>query len=227
MKVTDRNGFSMVEVLVAATILIIVVMMLGALFQQSSTAWRIGLMRTGGYAQIRSYIGTLQRDASTMINANQLPRNLLCDGNKEQDFSSGEVRFYTMTGADDMRALNYITYDLTGYRRSRTLRLDQMSMTGNATWSGEIASDVLKFLPNEAGDNVLVQPQRFRFETSSLAEYDRDGNVVSGNRRFPLYLTVDAAIRQSGSMYDVGAESAGPDKVWGTKDDIRTFLERD
>ena len=226
MKVTDRNGFSMVEVLVAATILIIVVMMLGALFQQSSTAWRIGLMRTGGYAQIRSYIGTLQRDASTMINANQLPRNLLCDGNKEQDFSSGEVRFYTMTGADDMRALNYITYDLTGYRRLRTLRLDQMSMTGNATWSGEIASDVLKFLPNEAGDNVLVQPQRFRFEASSLPEYDRDGNVVSNNRKFPLYLTVDAAIRQSGSMYDVGAESAGPDKVWGTKDDIRTFLER-
>ena len=226
MKVTDRNGFSMVEVLVAATILIIVVMMLGALFQQSSTAWRIGLMRTGGYAQIRSYIGTLQRDASTMINANQLPRNLLCDGNKEQDFSSGEVRFYTMTGADDMRALNYITYDLTGYRRLRTLRLDQMSMTGNATWSGEIASDVLKFLPNEAGNNILVQPQRFRFEASSLPEYDRDGNVVSNNRKFPLYLTVDAAIRQSGSMYDVGAESAGPDKVWGTKDDIRTFLER-
>ena len=37
--------------MVAATILVVIVMMLGMLFQQTSVAWRTGLMRSDGYMQ--------------------------------------------------------------------------------------------------------------------------------------------------------------------------------
>ena len=224
MKVVNRNGFSMIEVLVAATILVVVVMMLGALFQQTSTAWRIGLMRTGGYAQIRTYIGTFQRDASAMINANLLPKSLLYN-NEEQNFGATEVRFYTMTGSDKMRSLNYIIYDTGGRRTYRTLKLDQGNASGNAVWDDEETSNLLEFLPNASGENLLVSLPGFQVNFPDETEYNRDGQTVSPPHKFPLYLTIDAKINQSGSLYDVGAESAGPDRVWNTKDDIRTFVK--
>ncbi len=228
MSLKKKCGFSMIEVLIAATILIIIVLMLGALFQQSSTAWRTGMMRTGGYMQLRSYIGTLQRDASAMINANLLPKNMLCGG-QEQSFSTGELRFYTVSGSDQTRTLNYITYSLNGKRTQQVMSLTQGGSTGSAAWESSKTTELLKFMPNQSDDNMAVNPTTFRvtFPPSSIAytEYDRDGQTVSGNRRFPLFVTVEAQVKQKGSLYDVGAESAGPDKQWGTKDDIRTFID--
>ena len=72
-----RSGFSMIEVLVASTILTVIVMMLAMLFQQTSVAWRTGLMRASGFMQLRSYIGAIQRDASAAIDAKNIPSALL------------------------------------------------------------------------------------------------------------------------------------------------------
>ena len=70
-------------------------MMLGMLFQQTSVAWRTGLMRSDGYMQ-PALISALQRDTSAMIDANQIPR--ACSVTIKKKFESGEIRFYTMTG---------------------------------------------------------------------------------------------------------------------------------
>lgn len=234
MKTGNRHGFTMIEVLVAATILIVIVMMMGALFQQTSMAWRTGVLRTGGYMQLRSYIGTLQRDASAMINANLIPKQLLCNS-QEQRFDGTSLEFYTLTGTDESRALNFITYDLSGNRTQRTLKLNQGGAAGNAAWDSEDTSNLLKFMPNQTEENMSVKPQRFIPKVLSgvgFKEYDRDGNeVISARQKFPIYLSVDAEIGQVGQLYDVGAESAGPDKIFGTgpndpqgKDDIRTFV---
>ena len=228
MKVTDRSGFSMIEVLVAATILVVIVMMLGALFQQTSTAWRTGLMRTGGYAQLRTYVGTIQRDATAMINANLLPKKLLYGG-QEQEFNSDRIGFYTLAGADDSRALNYIEYTQQGNRKQWVLKLEQSGSSGNAQWEqvgNSGGTELLKFLPNQDDTTLLVEPRGFRFKVADGTEHDRDGNSVPNNRKFPLHLTIDAGVKQKGSLYDIGAESAGPDGQWGTKDDIRTFVDQ-
>ena len=224
MKKTDRHGFSMVEVLVAATLLTIIVMMLGALFQQTSTAWRVGLMRTNSYLLVRSYVGTLQRDASAMVNANLLPKELLYKESEEQNFSNSDLAFYTLSGNDETRTLNYIKYDTAGGRWQSVLKPSD----GKPDWEDGERVDLLKFVTKQDENNVnmLVDVDGFEVKTPSAVEKDRDGNVVSSNtRKFPLYLTVKTRVRQSGSLYDVGAESAGPDRVWGTKDDIRTFIE--
>jgi type II secretory pathway component PulJ len=222
MKKTNRQGFSMIEVLVASTILIMIVMMLGSLFQQSSTAWRAGLLRTGGYGQLRSYVGAVQRDASAMVNANMLPKALLVDGTREQSFGDSQISFYTITGSDNARSLNYITHSTNGRRTQRVLQLDGQTADGNAKWEDAETTEVLNFLP---GQDNLVTPREFRIAWPNGTERDRDGQPVSGNQRFPLYLTVEAKIEPQGRLYDVGAESAGPDKRWGTKDDIRTFVQ--
>ena len=226
----------MIEVMVAATILVVIVMMLGMLFQQTSVAWRTGLMRSDGYMQLRAFIGALQRDASAMIDANQIPQSLLCN-NQKQKFESGEIRFYTMTGTlrpdpnnpstlQDFRALNFITYNTGGKRTQRRLE-------PNGTWSEEESSNVLS--PPNIGanpDKPQVAAKGFSFAFQSGTEYDIAGNVVPNASRYPLFLTVESDVTQKGRLYDVGAECSGPDKKFGTgpsdvagKDDIRTWVQ--
>lgn len=224
----------MIEVMVAATILVVIVMMLGMLFQQTSVAWRTGLMRSDGYMQLRAFIGALQRDASAMIDANQIPQSLLCN-NQKQKFESGEIRFYTMTGTlrtkpngslEDFRALNFITYQIGGKRTQRRLE-------PNGTWSEEESSNVLS--PPNIGanpDKPQVAAKGFSFAFQSGTEYDIAGNVVPNASRYPLFLTVESDVTQKGRLYDVGAECSGPDKKFGTgpsdaagKDDIRTWAQ--
>ena len=224
----------MIEVMVAATILVVIVMMLGMLFQQTSVAWRTGLMRSDGYMQLRAFIGALQRDASAMIDANQIPQSLLCD-NQKQKFESGEIRFYTMTGTlrtkpngslEDFRALNFITYQIGGKRTQRRLKPD-------GTWSEEESSNVLS--PPSIGanpDKPQVKATHFDIAYQQGTEYDIAGNVVPNASRYPLFLTVESDVTQKGRLYDVGAECSGPDKKFGTgpsdvagKDDIRTWVQ--
>lgn len=235
----------MIEVMVAATILVVIVMMLGMLFQQTSVAWRTGLMRSDGYMQLRAFIGAIQRDASAMIDANQIPQSLLCDNNKgtpkKQKFEADEIRFYTMTGTlrtksdgslEDFRALNFITYQIGGERTQRRLKPD-------GTWSeeGEEESSSSNVLapPNVGAnpDKPQVRATRFDIAYQQGTEYDINGDEIkSQQNRYPLFLTVETEVTQRGRLYDVGAECSGPDKKFGTgpsdvagKDDIRTWVQ--
>jgi len=215
----NRKGFSMVEVLVASTILIVIVMMMAMLFQQTSVAWRTGLMRARGYMQLRSYIGAVQRDASTAIDAKNLPKRIL-DGKSEQTFSDSRISFYTLSGKDDERTLKFITHDTSGKRTESVL-----SLNGNGQWEPESSSEVLKFLTESGANDPEVNPQRFGFKWTDGPEYGPDGKSIPNLNRFPLYITLDAEIVQKGKLYGVGAASAGPDMKWDTKDDIRTWVE--
>lgn len=215
----NRKGFSMVEVLVASTILIVIVMMMAMLFQQTSVAWRTGLMRARGYMQLRSYIGAVQRDASAAIDAKNLPQRII-DGKSEQTFSPSKISFYTLSGKDDERALKFITHDTSGKRTESVLKLE-----GNGGWGPETSSEVLKFLTESGANDPEVSPMRFDFKWADGPEYGRDGTKLSDQNRLPLYITLDAEIIQRGKLYNVGAASAGPDMKWDTKDDIRTWVE--
>ena len=232
MKNRNRHGFSMIEVMVAATILVVIVMMLGMLFQQTSVAWRTGLMRNDGYMQLRAFIGAIQRDASAMVDANQIPEDLRYM-NKKQEFTSDSIQFYTLAGAlptksggtlEDFRALNFIVYDINGTRTSYRLE------PNGTSWEKQ-ESDILDFLTDSSDpDKPQVNATRFNVAFQDGKETDIDGNTVADANRYPLFLTVAAKVTQRGRMYDVGAECAGPDGTFGTlptdaasKDDIRTW----
>ena len=223
-----RAGFSMIEVLVASTMLVVIVMMLAMLFQQTSVAWRTGQIRAQGAMRLRSYIGAIQRDASAAFDAKNLPKQLLYN-NEKQSFRSDEIRFYTLNGdsytfskntPNLKRSLCFITYDVKGTRTKC-----ELSESG---WGAPETTSVLDFLSGASTDEKnAVSPQNFSFQPvlDSGTEYDKYGQSVPAVNRFPLYMTVDAQFVQKGKLYDVGAESAGPDGTWDTKDDIRTWVK--
>ena len=213
----------MIEVLVASTILTVIVMMLAMLFQQTSVAWRTGLMRASGFMQLRSYIGAIQRDASAAIDAKNIPAALLHGGGSgdKQSFSANEISFYTLTGVDTNRSLKYVTHYSNGDRQQYRLE-----WTGSAwRWKADQRTTLLNFLTSGSQNKATISPKGFTFKWPSANQYNQQGQLVSGQNRFPLHLTVEASITQEGKLYEVGAASAGPDRTWNTDDDIRTWVE--
>lgn len=217
----NRSGFSMIEVLVASAILIVIIMMLAMLFQQTSLSWRTGIRRADAYMQIRSGIGAIQRDASAAVDARTIPAALKTKlGGGSQQFSGG-LRFYTLTGegfydannngkvdsGESMpyRALTYVTYNSSGDRTETTLMAD-----GNKeTTQGNVLDFITKA---SSGNKPVTQIKQF------------DPVFGSDNQGLPLFVNIRARVTSSGSSLDIGAASAGPDKTWNTKDDIKTWV---
>ena len=210
-----RAGFSMIEMLVASTILVVIVMLLGMLFQQTSLAWRTGVRRADSFMQVRSLVGSIQHDASAAIDARTVPEELKSTlGGKPQKFDGWPLQFYTLSGSGfknnnpggvPLRALSYITYSQEGKRTETVL-------CGDGNPDDPKASDVKKIVANKTSLATTlndVRPEFGALPTEGL----------------PLFLTFTVEVEIAGKSYDIGAASAGPDKVWGTKDDIRTWVE--
>ena len=210
-----RAGFSMIEMLVASTILVVIVMLLGMLFQQTSLAWRTGVRRADSFMQVRSLVGAIQHDASAAIDARTIPEGLKSTlGGAAQKFDGWPLQFYTLTGSGfknnnpggvPLRALSYITYSQGGKRTETVL-------CGDGSADDPKESDVKKIVVNQTSLNTTLL----------------DVNPVFGGlstEGLPLFLTFTVEVEVAGKSYDIGAASAGPDKVWGTKDDIRTWVE--
>ena len=222
MKVNENRkqslqaGFSMVEVLVASTILVVIVMMLGMLFQQTSLSWRVGVKRADGFMQVRAAIGAIQRDASAAIDARYLPDALKSKlGGANQTFSGGSLKFYTLTGttasdkdAEVMRSLKYVTYQASGQRTE-----DGLTADGNK--STPLTANVLPSA-GRVGNTTATKLENFQ---ANFGQNDLDPEGL------PLFITFEANVSASGANLDIGAASAGPDKMWGTKDDIRTWVK--
>ncbi len=242
IKLNRRAGFSMIEVLVASTILIVIVMLLSMLFQQTSVAWRTGQIRALGAKALRSYIGTIQRDAAAAFDAKNLPDGMRCklnglDGKQffdidENGFNNEWIGFYTLTGdaytSPFKRSLSFITYRLDGTRTKYEF--------SQGVWKKLDPVSVLDFQQNASTEERnAVKPITFKIKLAidkNDDEYDKNGNLVAKKNRFPLYLMVDASLKQKGKLYDVGAESSGPDGEFGDnpdkapgKDDIRTWAK--
>lgn len=202
----------MVEVLVASAILIVIVMMLAMLFQQTSLSWRTGVKRADAYMQIRSAIGAIQRDASAAVDERTIPQALRNKLGGSQQFS-GSLRFFTLTGdgffdeTTPYRALTYITYDSSGKRTESVLK-------SNGIAESKPDSNVLDFITKASSQNKPV--------TTITGFQPQMGTDPNG---LPLYVKIRARVTYAGNALDIGAGSAGPDKTWNTKDDIKTWVD--
>lgn len=200
-------GFSLIEVLVASTILLMIMMMLGMLFQQASQAWRTGTRRADMYEQIRGYFGAIQRDAAAAVDEKTIPKKLRNLLGGSQSFS-GQLRFYTLSGSgfydnqtssgNPRRSLSFVTYN--GLNRTE----QRLCVSGTESATATIAADV---------------------SIGAMQAFAWDGGALGGNN-FPAFVTVKASVNpQRGMTLEIGAGSAGPDMQWNSKDDIVTWVD--
>ena len=224
---SNRSGFSMIEVLVASTIMMMMVMMLGMLFQQTSLAWRTGKQRADIYQQVRALFGAIQRDASAAVDKDSLPRHLFQGSGAVPDlpqtFNGSSLSFYTLTGTGftieedaasiPLRSITYVKYS--GVKR--TVSTFYLLAGGGGYTPPQDKSFSL----------VDVNLQGVNLTTINFQE------VLGPSGNFPSYVTVSAGVTSQGmKSFDVGAASGGPDRTLGTsptdvrsRDDIKTWVQ--
>jgi prepilin-type N-terminal cleavage/methylation domain-containing protein len=68
-----HDGFSLVEVLIAVTLLLIITVMISMVFQQASGAWSSGTTQAKSESAIRAALGSVERDLLNAVDARDYP----------------------------------------------------------------------------------------------------------------------------------------------------------
>lgn len=185
-----RGGFSLIEVLVASTILIVIVMMVMMVFQQSIGTWSSGSRRADSQMVVRTIIGSIQRDL-----ANAVP------GYDGDNFSGNTLIFHALVGdpdsdAADGRAVQKIEYSYDGGK-----------MTRKATYLGDSGPhSELSFIDKATSEFTLTE---LEFSHGAIAD-----------NGLPMRVDIRIKASSSGLDGMVAAHSLGPDGRRDTSDDI-------
>ena len=105
-----RKGFTLVEVLVAMTILMVIVLMMANLMRHSSNAWDVGLRNVGMSMEGRTALDLMGRELSAGVMDELLSEGSIVPGEDSLSFS-----FYVLGNtADGSRAARWVSYDVAG-----------------------------------------------------------------------------------------------------------------
>ena len=113
--VDNRDAFTLMELMVATSILVVIVVMVAAVFRQSSLAWDSGIESSRGNMNARAVLNSVQRELALAVNAVDYGRATALP-----QLSNNSIQFIAVGGehvnTDDpeRRALRLITYTFSG-----------------------------------------------------------------------------------------------------------------
>ena len=222
--ISKKQAFSLIEVLVAMTILSVIVLIVAGIFQQTGLAWSLGLQRAEEQSMIRALAGSLTRDISTMVD----PANFIYGEEASDSFSEDAVLDRNSFGfwilkpemmdlgkndsLDSKRELAYVEYRSIGEGVERTITFaDEQSNKLDTS-----AAIPTKFTLGKQGGSVTFEvAEGSDFSGYESSFYDHGG----------IMIRISPAAPMSINDYEIAVGSCGPDGEWGTEDDIRTWVE--
>ncbi|MBQ9694697.1 MAG: prepilin-type N-terminal cleavage/methylation domain-containing protein [Kiritimatiellae bacterium] len=223
-----NGGFSLIEVLVAMTILSVIVLIVAGIFQQTGLAWSLGLRRADEQSMIRAVAGSLTRDLSMMVDpANFVPgakendESLRGDALSEGGIDAGTGRF-SNSGIDFwmLKPVDDITGDANVVRE--LVHVEYSAGGGSVTRKES-------YYTSGTGDPTTGNDARFnlgngsvRFETLNQTSYNGYASLYEDGG---IKIVVKPVTPESINDYEIAVGSCGPDGTWGTEDDIRTWVE--
>ncbi len=193
-----RQGFSLIEVLVATALLVMVVGMIGFVFRQSSMSWDSGIRRAEGISQVRAVVGAVERDLRLAVDAREF--------GQQNSFGNTEMSFVILADPDgdgSERVPMLVKYT-GGGSVTRTAR--RLSSNGNS-WSVSGADDSSTLL-----DAQSSQKQNINVGYSYPTGY-------SASDGLPAYVSIDADIDVTEKFSGLEVRSYGPN---GKKDEKTT-----
>lgn len=205
-----RGGFSLVELLVATTILLVIVAMTSMVFQQANGAFQSGTRRVKTQSVMRTVSGAIMRDLSFMVDSDRFPGappNSF--GNKKISFvaSGGQSSVTTADGAGETvvyRPFRCITYDCgDGHFLKRT---EATLVQEGGRWKPLAAS--------ETQMNSAAEPLNSMWFDTVWPDDPRGSGTV------PLRVDIHVEKETTGNATYASARSAGPDGEFDTDDDI-------
>ena len=198
-----RGGFTLIEILVATSILLIIVLMMSMIFQQSSGAYQSGTNRVNEQKVLRNILGMISRDMTLAVDSRLYP-------GYDNKFDSDMAAFVALTGTPDAggrRTPQWIEFSYVGGKVKRSAFDLMWSKTGKR-WVED---------PMGAKQTSILNPEQdlaeFYFEILWPTEDD-------GTEMLPLQVDVFASLSHEGKYSFARGRSAGRDREFGTDDDI-------
>jgi len=191
--VRGQHGFSLLELLVAITVLIVIVMVTALIFQQASVAWGTGTRKAGAETNLRAVMGTIERDLAMAVDDTPFGGNI-------NSFNSSSCSFVTLDGSVDTtvsppyRMPQKITYSLSGGNVTRTVFKGRYM---NPTWD----------FSTQASSATLGGGMITTFTCSPIAA-PANGPAPS----FPLRVEIEAHATKSGQFAIISGWSKGRGK---------------
>lgn len=216
----NRAGFSLIEVLVATLILLIIVLMIGSIFRQGTSAWDTGYARAEGGMIVRGVVGSIQRELSTAVDGRVFPGAWTSPD--PVDVQSSEVSFICLkeSTAPDEREPWLITYRWGGKKMERRARLLKAGASG---WS--TGREVSSVIYSEEGqdDQKSIYSADFKFEAISrfTGVRTKESKTFEDDVFWNIpYVTIKVELTRTSSFSGLEVRSWGPDGKEDTDDDV-------
>ena len=224
-----KDGFTLLELIVAVTVLLVMTVLLGSVFRQATSAWDTGRVRGEGGMIARGVIGSVSRDLATAIDGRPYGH-----GWGLPKASGNTLEFVCLKEADSGgQEVHWIKYEVDAGSVTKT---DQ-------TWTGDGPGPVKKssLFKSREGQKFTLEDTGDVFTEIPIPKELRERKYESGSpdaksgyERYDVkakWPTAPAAIKirisfsQEGSFSGVSVRSLGrngvPDDTEGTiNDDI-------
>jgi prepilin-type N-terminal cleavage/methylation domain-containing protein len=202
---SGRRGFTLVEILVATSILMVIVLKVSMVFQQSNGAFQGGLRRVKDQTVLRGILGAIARELMLAVPITEEEYPGLAD---EVAFSSQtDIAFVALSGdldtAAKRRAPQWINFYYEGGEVKRAVA-DITYKDGEWTVGGET--------------QTVLNPDHKLLDFEFSAVWAPGESAAAGH--LPLRIDILAKLETSGKDWMVSAKSAGADREWDTKDDV-------
>ncbi len=184
-----RSGFTLLEILMAVSILVILVFIVGGMFRHSTGAWEAGLRRTESDAGSRAALSMMAHELSMAVADTRLKCSIVS--------GMSDISFYTFGPIAGNREVRKVTYTLDSGSLKR--KLEEINI--GSGYPTPISSSTVSLL-----DNVTD----LKFRTG----------VLPCTTNLPPWVDIEMTVQDNITYSVVHTKSAGPDRAWGTLDDV-------
>lgn len=193
------KGFTLLEILVAMTILIVIILIVSGVFHQSRTAWEMGIRKTDLNMEGRAALNLMAQELAQAVadGPHGYFTNLLASGGAKIDFWT----FGNATNGE--RVVRHIWYDgSSGTRVDRQCQFVDPSAAKYPTTPVSVGWVPLA----ESANGVTL-----KFLTDNSSTY---------RTNLPAWIDIELGLSKGSKYSIVKVSSDGPDGIQGTKDDI-------
>ena len=199
----SRGGFTLIEILVATTILLVIVILASMVFQQTTGAYQTGERKVNAQVALRNIIGSMTRDLALAVDSddyegidNSFPKS-----------PKDPMTFIALTGKpgfdaagnedQDCRTAHIITYSSNGKRTEQALSCTMSG--GEVKWARKGDKVETELFDSASYDGVGGIEMLFKVV---WPENDPDSTL-------PERVYIRAELESNGSVTTVGAGSGG------------------
>lgn len=228
---SPRSGFSLIEILVAMAILVVIVMIVAGVFQQTSLAWSLGLRRATEQGNVRAVAGAIGRDLSMIVD----PANLaIGPAAGDASVQAGALDAGLPDATEPLASNTALTFwalmapDLWDEEQDKVAR--ELTRVSYQAGANSVTRTLTTYddagSPTDTESVFKLGSGKIEFETIQgvaaedfTSAYGESGDVAG------IRVVVTPAGALSVNDYEIYVGSAGPDGEWGTDDDIRPWVE--